>query len=664
MRHPTRALFNCILAAALWLAAAAPALAQGGEDAFVAGLLQRMSPEVKIGQLFVVAFDGTDASATSGIADLILNYHVGGAILSADHGNIVDDGNRTPIQVAELTAALQLLALTPSDAAQPATPPIPLFIALEQDGGGPAYSAITSGLTPQPSPMTIGATWSAADAQAIGQVVGGELAALGVNLLLGPSLDVLAMPDATGGDVGVRSFGGDPYWVATLSAAFVSGLREGANGRIAAALKNFPGQGGLRSDSDTVDASLDQLQRVDLAPYYNLMQLANGETRPLADAVLSTHTRFRGFTGLRERTAPISVDEAALGALLQLPPITAWRDSGGVIVSGSLGAEALRRYYDPTGTTFPNRQIALDAFLAGNDVLVLDDFALNPTATGEAQTIRDTIRYFRQKYGEDPAFQERVDRTVTRILRLKYRLYPDFVETDIVAAPDRVSARLQQGLPAVERVAQDALTRLYPGRAQVEASPLPVPSPADAFLVFSDDRAVIDCTRCPVRSTLSTGTISQTLAAIGNAPGEQITSLGFADLKAFLAGSPAAQDLRESFARATWVILVQQNLQADVQQSDAARLLLRNRPELIQGKRVVLVSLGPPYQLTAEDLRLLTAYYVAYDMSAPFLETAMRAVFGLFEPVSAPPVSVDAIGYDLKTQTEPDPNQVIKPYLY
>ena len=664
MRRLHFVLINCTLIAALTLTAAAPALAQGGEDAFIAGLLQRMSPEARIGQLFIVAFDGSDTAASSDIADLILNYHIGGVILSADHGNIIDNGDRTPIDVARLTSSLQLLALTTNPDAQTATPPIPLLIALEQDGGGPAYSAITSGLTPQPNPMAIGATWNPADAQAVGQVVGAEMSVIGVNLLLGPSLDVLTSPDPNGGDEGVRSFGGDPYWVGALAGAYVRGLREGAGGHIAVALKHFPGQGGLRHDADAIDASLDQLKRVDLTPYYRLMKVAAGETRPLADAVLSTHARYRGFDSLRGRTNPFSVDAAALGALLQVQEMVDWRNAGGVIVSGSLGDDTLRRYYDPTGTTFPSRQIALDAFLAGNDALVLNDFSLNPTASSEAQTIRDTIRFFRQKYGEDPAFQERVDRTVTRILRLKYRLYPEFVTTDIVVVPARVDERMRQGLPAAERVAQDALTRLYPSRAQVAAAPLPVPSPTDTFLVFADDRSVVDCSRCPVRPTLSTEVISRTLAQIGGIPGEQIVSLGFADLKAFLAGSPAARDLREDFARAAWIVLVQQNVEGDVQQSDAARGLLRERTELIAGKRVVLITLGPPYEVSAEDLRFLTAYYAAYSPTPPFFDATLRAIFGLFEPASAAPVSVDAIGYDLKTQTEPDPNQFIVPYLY
>lgn len=652
---------NCILAIALALALARPAFAQeGGEDAFIADRFQRMSSDVRIGQLFVVAFDGTDASTASDIAQLILDYHVGGVILSADHANIVDNGDQTPVDVAELTSALQLLALRPGSLSQPDETYIPLFIALEQDGGGPAYSAITSGLTPYPNPMAIGATWNRNDARAIGQIVGQELSALGINLLLGPSLDTLTRPDPDGGDAGVLAFGGDPYWVGAMARAYVQGLRDGSEGHIAAVLKHFPGQGGLKRGSDTIDASLDQLRRFDLLPYYNLMRVSANDKRPLADAVLTTHARFRGFSTLRERTAPVSADSTALTALLQLPEITAWRAAGGLMVSGSLGDPRLRAYYDSSGAKFAPEQIALEAFLAGNDVLVLDDFSPNGSTAIEAQNIRTTIEFFQQQYREDLAFQNRVDDAVKRILRLKYRLYPDFRATEVVAIPDSVAAKVQQDPSPVAAIAQDAITRILPPAGSQATLSLPTPAPDDRFLIFTDDRLVIDCGRCPVRTTLFTEAIAQAMTQLFGAPSEQITSRGFADLKAFVNRAPAAEDLSDEFAQATWIILAQQNLDEDVQQSDAARLLLRNQPGLLAGKRVTLFTFGPPYELAAEDLSRITAgAYVLYDIDRPFVETAVSALFGEIQPRGASPVSLEAIGYDLVTQTEPDPNQLI-----
>lgn len=656
MPHLLKTLFSWILICALLCSPSGVLFAQGGdEDAFIAELFQSMSSDVRIGQLFVVAFEGSDVSSASDITDLILNYYVGGVILSPEHGNIINLGPETPIQVAQLNALLQ-------QQAQLATPFIPLFIALQQDGGGPPYSSITSGLTPLPSQMAIGATWDRARAEAVGQIVGSELSALGFNMLLGPSLDLLTQPDVDGADeAGVRSFGGDPYWVGTLAAAYVRGVRQASNGRIAVVPKHWPGQGGLSRDSDQIDQSFDQLQRIDLLPYYNLMRVPEGSVRPWADAVLTTHARYRGFRGLRERTDPISVDSEALNALLELPSISQWRASGGLIVSGSLGDERLRQFYEAANR--PVEQIALDSFLAGNDLLILNNFASTTPQRTEADNVRSTIELFRQRYREDLEFQDRVDSAVKRILRLKYRLYPQFSTLDVIVDPSNLNDVLGNGLPVLEDLAHDALTRLYPSDAQIAQQPLPVPNPDDNFLIFTDTRLIVDCPDsndlCPARATLTTDAISQTLIALGNIAPEQITSLSFFELKPFVLGAEDAPDLSDAFAQADWIILGHQNLQPDIAQSDAARLLLRTRPDLIEGKNVVLFSFGPPYEWTADDLSRLTAAYTLYSIHMPFVEAAVRALLGELDPLGASPVNIPAIDYDLTRQTEPDPDQVI-----
>ncbi|HET7376602.1 MAG TPA: glycoside hydrolase family 3 N-terminal domain-containing protein, partial [Anaerolineae bacterium] len=188
-------LFNIILIASLLLTHAGNAFAQdSGEDEFVARLIAQMSPEAKVGQLFVVSFKGTETTLNSDVADLILNYRVGGIVLSIQNGNIINDAD-APTQVATLTAALQNLSR--QAARINATPFIPLFAATEQDGDGAPHSQISTGLTPLPSPMALGATWNADYAEKVGEIAGRELSALGINLLLGPSLDVRTSPSNT-----------------------------------------------------------------------------------------------------------------------------------------------------------------------------------------------------------------------------------------------------------------------------------------------------------------------------------------------------------------------------------------------------------------------------------------------------------------------------------
>ena len=142
---------------------------------------------------------------------------------------------------------------------------IPLFIGLSQNGDGPPYDQIINGLTSLPSQMAIGATWQTDLAQQIGKVLGQELSALGINLLFGPSLDVLETPHPQGtGDLGVRTFGGDPYWVGEMGRAYISGVHEGSENHMAVVAEHFPGHGSSdrlpEEEVATIRKSLEQLK--------------------------------------------------------------------------------------------------------------------------------------------------------------------------------------------------------------------------------------------------------------------------------------------------------------------------------------------------------------------------------------------------------------------
>ncbi len=81
-------------------------------------------------------------------------------------------------------------------------------------------------------------------AESVGQIAGQELAAVGVNMLLGPALDVLENPDPSNlADLGTTSFGGNPYWVGLMGKAYTKGIHLGSQDRVAVIAKHFPGIG-------------------------------------------------------------------------------------------------------------------------------------------------------------------------------------------------------------------------------------------------------------------------------------------------------------------------------------------------------------------------------------------------------------------------------------
>jgi beta-N-acetylhexosaminidase len=642
-------LISILLSVTCLLNTAFPALAQdGGEEAFIAGLLPRLSPEAKVGQLFIVGFQGTDVPPNSDIAALIRDDQIGGVILSRANGNLTNNVD-TPVLVAGLTSRFQNFARTSRAATE--APFLPLFVALQQDGDGTPHSEILGGLTPAPSYMALGATWNPDDAKAIGQIVGQELSAMGVNLLLGPSLDVRTQPSTTAFDPGVNVFGGDPHWVGVLGDAYARGLQIGSTGKLAATAKYFPGQGSLNDASFTIDRSLDDLKKIDLPPFERLMANPIDQARPLADALLTTNARYRGFDGnIRERTAPLSLDSAALQTLLEQPEVKAWRDRGGLLISDAPGSAMVSEYYSVTVGTGSSSvtQAALEAFQAGNDILLLDN--LRPGE--DAQAIRDVIAAFRQKYSTDPAFQQRVDSAVQRILRLKYRLYPDYDVAQVAVPLDQVRTQVNTGGTAAANVAQNAATLLWPPGQQ---EPLPI-GPADNILLAVDTRAVRACPTCPAVQTLNPLALAQAISTRYGVPTVNITTTTYSELKSFASG--VTNTLDATFAAVQWIIVAQQAFSPAAPASDAAQVLIDQRPDLLSGKGLIGFMFGPPYGFTPAQIEKFSALYALYGKLEPNIDAAILALDAATLPGRSP-VSLPALNYDLTVQTEPDPAQTI-----
>ena len=181
-------------------------------------MLANLTPEERVGQLFLVTFQGSTFDENSQIYDLLANHHVGGVVLlrSNDNFSPVDNVigqtyalNRL-LQESEWKASQRNVGN--SDNGTPVSPEyIPLLIAVSQEGDNGANDQILNSLTPQPDLMSIGATWDPSLAEKAGAVLGQELSSLGFNLFLGPSLDVHSEPKSgSGEDLGVRSFWGQP----------------------------------------------------------------------------------------------------------------------------------------------------------------------------------------------------------------------------------------------------------------------------------------------------------------------------------------------------------------------------------------------------------------------------------------------------------------------
>lgn len=679
-------------------------------------IMQQMSVADRVGQLFLVTFEGDATELDSDILDLIVRYNIGGVILLAENDNIIGVGDEVPMAVADLSNRLQQLALlgpeniastsdettpTPTVAAENTTP-LPLFIATQQEGDGAPNSQIRYGLTQLPGAMAIGAGWQTDFAEATGRILGRELSTIGVNMLLGPSLDVLENPNPdNSSDLGTRAFGGDPYWVGLMGSAYTRGLHEGSDGAVAVVARNFPGRGSsdrpLDEEVSTVRKSLEQLKQVELAPFFLVTGQAP-DAQAAADALLVTHIRYQGFQGnLRDTTAPVSFDPPALQTLMSLPELSNWRSNGGIMVSDSLGVRAVQRFYDNSGQEFPHRQVAKDALLAGNDLLYIDQFALDTASIDDQMAnLRDTITWFQDRYLTDPAFQQRVDDAATRIIRLKLKLYGgDFSPENVLVDLDNISENVRQTQAPILSLAQEAITLIAPGQNELqERLPRP-PGPEDEIVIFTDVRQWQQCSTCPQESYIGQESLEERILALYGPNGSnqvnpnQILSFSFADLEDFLAAGPGTIppptsepatatvtttvesgptptvefspefQVQSALQNAEWVIFATLDISPSNPQSTALKRLLSQRPDVIRNARTIVFGYRAPYYLDTTEISKLTAYYAVYSNIDAFIDTSVRTLFQEHSTRGASPVDITAIDYHLFEITQPAANQVI-----
>src|SRR5690349_24497312 len=98
-----------------------------------------MPPEERVGQLFLVSFQGTDTHDQTQIYDLIANHHVGGVVLQASNNNFLPQ----PDTISSAYQLIRGLQTIESEAATvlPSAPNapveekvyVPLFVGISQE---------------------------------------------------------------------------------------------------------------------------------------------------------------------------------------------------------------------------------------------------------------------------------------------------------------------------------------------------------------------------------------------------------------------------------------------------------------------------------------------------------------------------------------------------
>ncbi|WP_328317560.1 glycoside hydrolase family 3 protein [Streptomyces sp. NBC_00388] len=349
-------------------------------------LIDRMSIEEKVGQLFVMRVYGHSATAPDqadidanlseiGVrtaAELIAKYHVGGIIYFSWAHN-----TRDPHQIAALSNGIQRAGLAQRT-------PVPLLIATDQEHGIVCRVGYPAALFP--GAMALGAGRSREDVRTVGRISGAELRAIGIRQDYSTDADVNVNP--ANPVIGVRSFGSDPAAVARLVAAEVEGYQSS---QVAATAKHFPGHGDTAVDSHTgipvITHTREEWERIDAPPFK--AAVAAG-----IDSIMTAHIQF---PALDPSNDPATLSQPILTGILR-------EELGydGVVVTDSLGMQGVRDKYGDDRVPVLALKAGVDQLLNPPDLAAAWNGVLGAVRSGELT-------------------EERLDVSILRILRLKER---------------------------------------------------------------------------------------------------------------------------------------------------------------------------------------------------------------------------------------------------
>ncbi|KAG9248368.1 glycoside hydrolase superfamily [Calycina marina] len=212
--------------------------------------------EWSMGQLFMMGWQGTEV--TPQIRTLIEDHHIGAILLSTKNLKTAHDTTR-------LVQELQTIAHQSGH-------PVPLLIALDQENGGVNSLFDEEYICQFPSAMGVAATGSLELAYDVANATAKEISAVGVNMIMGPCLDVLT--NARYQPLGVRATGDDPQEVSQYGIAAMNGYKEAC---ITTCGKHFPSYGNLdflgsSLDMPIITETLEQLSLSGLVPFRNAIR--------------------------------------------------------------------------------------------------------------------------------------------------------------------------------------------------------------------------------------------------------------------------------------------------------------------------------------------------------------------------------------------------------
>lgn len=258
-----------------------------------------------------------------------------------------------------------------------------LLVATDHEGG--RIVMLGGGTTIFPDNLAVGMAGEEAFAYRQGLLEARELRRLGVDLNLGPCLDVLT--DRYSPNIGIRSYGKDPRLVARCGAARIAGMQGGG---LSACAKHFPGKGHAPLDAHlrlpTIDSSWDEMRATHVPPFLAAIEAG-------VECLMTSHPVY-------PRLDPAGVP-ATFSRRIVHDYLRAEIGFGGVIVTDDLEMGAVSE-------SCPIGEAAVRAAAAGHDLLLVCH--TEPAQRAAARALVDAHRAGALPRGELEAAAERVSR--------------------------------------------------------------------------------------------------------------------------------------------------------------------------------------------------------------------------------------------------------------
>ena len=337
-----------------------PYVNEASMEQWVDSIFERMTPDQRIGQLFMPVCEPSMSAAQKKI---YLSYVVDGMI----GGMLFSSGD--PLVQAQATNYIQALAT------------YPLLISLDGEWG---LSMRLKGTTRFPRNMAAGAADSDELMYAYGEEVARQCRLMGIHINFAPVLDVNSNPNNP--VIGTRSLGSNPERVTHAAIAYAKGLEHGG---VLSVAKHFPGHGDTKGDSHhtlpVVYGSRTRLDAVELYPF--------------------THYINEGLSGVMSGHLNVpALDKSKQPSSLSKKVVTD-------LLVGELGFEGLRVTDALAMKGAASKQsVCVAALLAGNDMLLS-----MPKPVTELEAVKQAVASGVLKRND-------MDERCRKVLRLKYRL--------------------------------------------------------------------------------------------------------------------------------------------------------------------------------------------------------------------------------------------------